>query len=149
MNSIDDVQEVSLPERHYVGMAITSVFANHDPKRVEQHLKAFIARRFEIKQLVDAGSYVCHSFVCDQLFTYLSCMEVRALPAVPEGMIGFTIPPQRYVKVRVEQGDPYELLHAYIKAQGLSSNKRGMAMEVYQIHKPLWPSEVDVYIPLL
>lgn len=149
MSTLDDVKEVTLPERRYIGMAITSPFAAHDPKRVEQLQKQFLSRRFEIKGLLDAETYVCPSFVCEQLFTYLFCMEVNQLSAVPEGMIGFAIPEQRYATVRASGADPYDLLHAYLKAKGQQNNKRGMALEVYRVHKPVWPDEVDVYIPLL
>ncbi|WP_308634543.1 GyrI-like domain-containing protein [Paenibacillus silvisoli] len=137
MSSKDKVQEVTLPERHYVGMALTSPFAGHDPKRVEQLKKLFIARRFEIQGLADAESYVSPSFVSDQLFTYLFCMEVQALPAqTPEGMIGFTVPAQRYVTVQVDEGDPYDVLHAYIRDQKLANHKRGLALEKYPVHDP-------------
>ena len=53
MSTVEDVKELSLPERGYIGMAITSVFASHEPKRVEQLQKLFISRRFEIKGMVD------------------------------------------------------------------------------------------------
>ncbi|RAP78069.1 hypothetical protein DL346_06400 [Paenibacillus montanisoli] len=63
-------------------------------------------------------------------------------------MIGFTVPLQRYVTVRVADGDPFEVLHAYIEANGLANNKRGLALEVYPVHNPKWPSEANVFIPL-
>ncbi|QHW34341.1 GyrI-like domain-containing protein [Paenibacillus rhizovicinus] len=148
MSTLDDVKEITLPERSYIGMALTSPLAAHEPKRVEQLKKLFIGRRFEIKGLLDSESYVCPSFVCEQLFTYLFCMQVNQLSVVPYGMIGFIIPEQRYVTVRAQGTDPYELLHAYLKAKGLQNNKRGMALEVYRLPKSLWPDEVDVYIPI-
>ncbi|RAP78068.1 hypothetical protein DL346_06395 [Paenibacillus montanisoli] len=73
------VKEVTLPERHYVGMALTSPFAGHDPQCVEQLKKQFIARRFEIKGLVDAElMYVRHSYPINCLricsaWRYLRC----------------------------------------------------------------------------
>lgn len=149
MSTVEDVKELSLPERGYIGMAITSVFASHEPKRVEQLQKLFISRRFEIKGMVDPEHYVCPSFVCEQLFTYLFCMEVDRLDVVPDGMIGFRIPAQRYATVRAAGTDPYDLLHGYLRAKGLQNDKRGLALEKYNVHKPVWPDEVDVYIPLL
>ncbi|WP_219837779.1 GyrI-like domain-containing protein [Paenibacillus sp. R14(2021)] len=148
MSALEDVKEVTLPERKFIGMALTSAFEAHEPKRVEQLQKLFISRRFEIKGMLNAESYVCPSFVCEQLFTYLFCMEVNQLSVIPDGMIGFTIPEQRYITVRTLDEDPYDVLHAYLNARGLQNNKRGMSLEVYQVHKPQWPNEVDVYVPL-
>ncbi|QHT61894.1 hypothetical protein GXP70_19170 [Paenibacillus lycopersici] len=50
---------------------------------------------------------------------------------------------------RAKGEDPYDVLRAYLRAKGLQNNKRGMSLEVYRVHKPVWPDEVDVYIPLL
>ena len=51
--------------------------------------------------------------------------------------------------VRAAGTDPYDLLHGYLRAKGLQNYKRGLALEKYNVHKPVWPDEVDVYIPLL
>ena len=119
------------------------------PKRlVEQLQKLFISRRFEIKGMVDPETYVCPSFVCEQLFTYLFCMEVDRLDVVPDGMIGFRIPAQRYATVRAEERIPTICCTATCGREGLQNDKRGLALEKYNVHKPVWPDEVDVYIPL-
>ncbi|MBO7744949.1 GyrI-like domain-containing protein [Paenibacillus sp. MWE-103] len=145
----EDVRIVMLPHRSYVGMALTSAFASHDPKRAELLQKQFISRRFEIKGMTDSETYVCPSFVCEQLFTYLFCKEVSRIADVPEGMIGFEIPEGRYAKVRAKHGDPYDALHAFLRANGLRNDPRGMSLEAYRVHRPKWPDEVDVYVPLL
>ena len=149
MSKLDAVKEVRLQERHYIGMAITMAFAAYDPKRMEGLQKLFISRRFEIKGMLDAGRYVCLTFVCEQLFTYLFCMEVTGLDAVPNDMIGFSIPEQRYATIRAKASDPYDLIHAYIKANGLQLNKHGMSLEVYVMHPQQQPDECDVFVPLL
>lgn len=136
MGTLLEAREATLPERRYVGIALTSAFASHDSKRVDQLRKQFIVRRFEIKGMLHPERYVCIGFTSDQLFTYLFCAEVDALAAVPEGMLGFVIPEQRYAVGRTEDGDPYELLHAYMKEHGLRNNPRGMALEVYNVLQP-------------
>ncbi|MNY78031.1 hypothetical protein D3C86_2181190 [compost metagenome] len=54
---------------------------------------------------------------------------------------------EQYVHVK-SKGDPYEVLHSYVREKDLHSNDRALANEVYQFANPAWPDEVDVYIPL-
>lgn len=54
---------------------------------------------------------------------------------------------EQYVHIK-SKGDPYEVLHRYVRENDLQSNDRALAIEVYQFANPTWPDEVDVYIPL-
>ncbi|WP_405176275.1 effector binding domain-containing protein [Paenibacillus sp. FSL H8-0261] len=141
------VQVLELPEMKLIGLSITSSFVGHEPERVEAMKREFNSRKDEISNIIHPERYLSPHFTSENLFTYMICMEVEELTNVPEGMLGFTIPAHRYVQVK-SKGDPYEILHTYVREKDLPSNDRALAIEVYQFANPTWPDEVDVYIPL-
>ncbi|WHY21543.1 effector binding domain-containing protein [Paenibacillus sp. G2S3] len=141
------VQVLELPEMKLIGLSITSSFVGHEPERVEAMKREFNSRKDEISNIIHPERYLSPHFTSENLFTYMICMEVEELTNVPEGMLGFTIPAHRYVQVK-SKGDPYEVLHTYVRENGLQSNDRALAIEIYQFSNPTWPDEVDVYIPL-
>jgi len=147
MNINSEVEVVQLQEKKFVGVAVTSAFANHDPGRVEEAKHVFLNRKDEITEIINPLEYVCLSFTSETLFTYLICMEVTDLKEVPAGMLGFSIPAHKYGKTRSED-DPYAAIHHYLQENGISNNKRAMAIEVYKFEDPQWPNNVDVYIPI-
>jgi len=142
-----EVEIVHLQEKMFVGIPVTSSFANHDPRRIDAAKHTLIKRLEEIRDMVNPREYVCLSFVSETLFTYLICMEVNHLAEVPDGMIGFAVPEHTYGRTRSEH-DPYDEIHAYLKQNGMNNNKRAMALEVYTFENPQWPDQVDVYIPI-
>jgi predicted transcriptional regulator YdeE len=75
------------------------------------------------------------------------CMEVEDLSEIPDGMIGFTIPPHRYGRTR-SKGDPYQVIHDHLKANNIESDIKALALEFYTYESPVWPDSVEVYIPL-
>lgn len=141
------VEFVKVEAKHYIGLSITSSFQGHDPKRVETLKQQFMVRRHEIMHAVNPRQYVCPHFNSETLFTYLYCLEVSKLDDIPEGMLGFTIPAHTYAKVRTEL-DPYEVLHSYLKEQGLQNDTKALALEIYNMESPRWPDQVDVYVPI-
>jgi predicted transcriptional regulator YdeE len=147
MTVYDQVELIDLPEIKLVALAMTSPFANHQPSRVEALKEQFHERKNEIRNQVQPERYLCPSFVSEVLFTYLVCLEVEDLTKVPDGMIGFAIPPHRYAKVK-SKGDPYQVIHDHLKKISLESDIRALAFEVYQFANPLWPDEAEVFIPL-
>ncbi|MBB6673705.1 GyrI-like domain-containing protein [Cohnella nanjingensis] len=144
----NQVQMLVLPEINLVGLCVTSPFKGHLPERVEDMKQEFHRRKDEIRNVIHPERYVSPSFTSEVLFTYLICMEVASLSDVPEGMLGFTIPPHRYAKVK-SKGDPYQDIHDYLKANNKQSNKRALALEIYHFENPAWPDEAEVCIPLL
>ncbi|RED66145.1 GyrI-like domain-containing protein [Cohnella lupini] len=147
MTISSEVEIIQMPELKFVGIPVTSVFANHEPERIERAKQAFMERTEEIKRIAKASEYVCLSFVSETLFTYLICIEVTELKEVPNDMIGFIVPAHKYGKARSD-GDTYSVIHQYLKEQGLKNNKRALAMEIYKFEDPQWPNKVDVYIPI-
>jgi predicted transcriptional regulator YdeE len=74
-------------------------------------------------------------------------MEVESLADVPEGMIGFTIPPHLYATGK-SKGDPYQVIHSFINTTEYQSNRRALGLEIYYFANPVWPDETEVFIPL-
>jgi predicted transcriptional regulator YdeE len=142
------VQMLDLPEINLVGLCITSPFKGHLPERVEDMKQEFRRRKDEIRNVIHPERYISPSFSSEVLFTYLICMEVANLSDVPEGMLGFTIPPHRYAKLK-SKGDPYQDIHDYLKANNKQSNKRALSLEIYHFENPAWPDEAEVFIPIL
>jgi len=145
--SQNSIQTVHLEEKKFVGFPVTSSFSFHEPKRIEEAKRQFLERKHEIRHVVNPDEYVCPHFASEVLFTYFFCMEVNELEDIPEGMIGFTIPERNYVTTRSD-ADPYEVLHTYIKDNGIDNNSKALALEVYQFADPEWPGKVDVFVPI-
>jgi predicted transcriptional regulator YdeE len=149
MNQAETVELLEMPEIKLVGLTVTLPFTVHQPGSVEAMKKEFMERRHEIRKAIHLGRYLSPHFTSEILFTYMICMEVEDfdIADIPEGMIGFTIPPHRYAKV-ISKGDPYQVIHDHLKANGLESNQRALALEVYHFANPVWPDETEVYVPI-
>ncbi|MCD9023624.1 GyrI-like domain-containing protein [Cohnella silvisoli] len=143
----NQVKLVSLQEKKFVGLPVTSPFEAHQPERIDEAKQIFIERRHEIKAVVNPNEYVCPHYTSEVLFTYFFCMEVSEITDVPNGMIGFTLPAHTYALTRSDQ-DPYEVIHSFLRDIGKESNQRALAMEIYSFDNPQWPSQVDVYLPI-
>lgn len=148
MVSDNQVQMLDLPEINLVGLCITSPFKGHRPERVEDMKQEFLRRKDEIRNVIHPERYVSPSFSSEVLFTYLICMEVEDLTDVPQGMIGFTIPPHRYAKIK-SKSDPYQNIHDYLKENNKQNNKKALALEIYHFENPAWPDETEVFIPII
>ncbi|MDQ0885889.1 putative transcriptional regulator YdeE [Paenibacillus sp. V4I9] len=148
MSDNNQVYEFELPEINLVGMCITSPFKGHLSERVEDMKKEFFRRKDEIRNIIHPERYVSPSFSSEILFTYFVCMEVADITDIPEGMLGFTIPPHRYAKVK-STSDPYRDIHDYLKANNKQNNNRALAFEMYHFENPVWPDEAEVYIPIM
>ncbi|XEC94178.1 GyrI-like domain-containing protein [Paenibacillus tarimensis] len=146
-NQAANVEIIEMPEIKLIGLSVTSPFKGHDPKRVEAMKRQFMERKGDIQNAIHPERYISPSFSCEVLFTYMICMEVEDLSEVPEGMIGFTIPPHRYAKVK-SKGDPYQVIHDYLNSNGLQNDGRALALEIYRFARPVWPDEAEVLIPI-
>ncbi|QYR21283.1 GyrI-like domain-containing protein [Paenibacillus sp. sptzw28] len=147
MDAENRIELLEIPEIRLVGLSVTSSFKGHLPERVEAMKQEFYKRKGEIPNVIHPERYISPSFSSEVLFTYLICMEVEDLSEVPEGMIGFTIPPHRYAKTK-STGDPYQVIHDYLNTNGLQNDNRALALEIYYFDKPVWPDEAEVLIPL-
>ncbi|MCZ8522305.1 MULTISPECIES: GyrI-like domain-containing protein [Paenibacillus] len=147
--STPGVHLIALEMKRFIGLPITVPFepGRDGPRSVHRVREEFLRRRHEIPNPLSPGRYVCPHFSSEALFTYFYCMEVGSLDTVPGGMVGFTIPPHRYAAVRSE-GDPYLEIENSLLAQGLHKDTRALALEFYSFDRPVWPGEVDVYVPL-
>ncbi|WP_373230760.1 GyrI-like domain-containing protein [Cohnella sp.] len=143
----NQVELISLQEKRFVGIPVTSPFQDHQPERIDETRQIFLGRRHEIKAIVNPQEYVCPHFTSEVLFTYFFCMEVSEISDVPSGMIGFTLPAHLYAQTRSDL-DPYEVIHSFLRDISMESNSRALAFEVYGFDNPQWPSQVDVYVPV-
>ena len=76
-------------------------------------------------------------------------MEVTRIEDVPKGMIGFSVPGQRYAKARSIDQDPYALIKSYLKEKGLENNPRSLALEVFRFGEEQHFNNADIYVPIL
>jgi predicted transcriptional regulator YdeE len=147
LSQVETVELLEMPEIKLVGLAITSPFASHQPARVEAMKKEFMERKHEIQNVIHRQRYLSPHFTCEVLFTYMICIEVEDVSEIPEGMIGFTVPPHRYAKVK-SKGEPYQVIHDYLKANSMESDQRALALELYHFDNLVWPDETEVYVPI-
>jgi predicted transcriptional regulator YdeE len=145
--SNDHVQIISLEEKKFVGIAVTSSFQK--VTGVGEASQFFMSRKNGIQSMVSVDEYVCLHFSNDVVFTYIYCMEVSELEAVPVGMIGFTVPSSRYAKVRTEDEDPYGMINTYLTENGLESNPKLFAFEVFRFGEEETIFNADILVPVM
>jgi predicted transcriptional regulator YdeE len=143
------IEIVSLLEKCYVGIPATSAFKSSDREAIKEAGEAFASRKSEIKGIVNENECVCPHFANDILFTYVFCMEVENLEEIPQGMIGFRVPSQRYVKVRSATENPYKLVNSYLATNGLENNTRSLALEVFKFGEEQHFNNADIYVPIV
>jgi predicted transcriptional regulator YdeE len=143
------IEIVSLEEKCYVGIPATCAFKSSDREAIKVANEAFALRKGEIRGVVNEKEYVCPHFANDILFTYIYCMEVENLEDIPQGMVGFRVPSQRYVKVRSAAEDPYKLAKSYLAANELKNNGRSLALEVFRFGEKQHFNNADIYVPIV
>ncbi|MEK8132145.1 effector binding domain-containing protein [Paenibacillus filicis] len=145
----NQIEIVTLEEKHFVGVPVTNVFQRVEPESIKEANQVFLARKSEIKEIMNPHVYVCPHFANDVLFTYIYCMEVTGIEGVPKGMIGFSVPSQRYAKVRSIDQDPYALIKSFLKEKGLDNNPRSLALEVFRFGEEQHFNNADIFVPIL
>lgn len=140
---------VLLEEKQFVGLPVSNSFHYIDDARMRAANEEFMRRRHEIKHAINMEQYVCPHFSNDILFTYVYSMEVSEISDIPEGMLGFTVPKQTYVKITSTDENPYEISHRYFREHGLANNTRSLALEVFQFSKRQHFNDAEIYIPIL
>ncbi|MGO4374725.1 GyrI-like domain-containing protein [Paenibacillus sp. MCAF20] len=149
MMKTNQIEIVTLETKYFIGVPVTNVFQRFDSERMIETNQLFLARRNEIIGTINEQEYVCPHFANDILFTYVYCMEVTEIKNIPNGMIGFQVPSQRYVKVRSADQDPYALSKEYLKEKGLENNTRSLALEVFRFGEEQHFNNADIYIPIV
>ncbi|GIO97140.1 hypothetical protein J14TS5_22260 [Paenibacillus lautus] len=145
----NQIEIVTLKAKYFIGVPVTNVFGRFDSERMEEANKLFLERRSEIKGIINDQEYVCPHFANDILFTYIYCMEVEEIAETPNGMIGFQVPSQRYIKVRSSDQDPYAISQEFLKENGLENNVRSLALEVFKFGEEQHFNSADIYIPIV
>ena len=145
----NQIEIVTLEEKHFVGVPVTNVFQRFVPESIQEANQAFLARKREIKGILNQHEYVCPHFANDVLFTYIYCMEVTRIEDVPKGMIGFSVPSQRYAKVRSIDQDPYAIIKTFLKENSVENNPRSLALEVFRFGEEQHFNNADIFVPIL
>lgn len=137
---------VRLGERKYIGIAVTSPLKN--VRGIGEAHRLFMERKDEIHNKVDDSNYVCVHFANEVLFTYVYCMEVTELRSIPEGMIGFEVPSNQYVKVQSNGEEPYGLIETYLRDKGMQSHSHSVAFEVFQFGQEESKYQAEILVPV-
>jgi predicted transcriptional regulator YdeE len=145
----NQVEIIALKEKHFVGVPVTVAFQKHDPERIKEAEQIFLTLKNQLKGIINEYEYVCPHFANDVLFTYIYCMEVSEIRDIPDGMIGFSVPSQQYAKVRSTDQEPYGLIKSYLNANGLESNTRSLALEVFRFSEEQHYNNADIFVPII
>ncbi len=140
------IEVVLLGERKYIGIAVTSPLKN--VKGIGEAQQFFMERKDEIQRKVDECTYVCVHFANEVLFTYIYCMEVTELQPIPEGMIGFEVPSNQYVKVHSNGEEPYGLIDTFLRDKGMESHSNSVSFEVFQFGKEESKYNAEILVPI-
>ena len=140
------IEVVQLGERKYIGTAVTSPLKN--VKGIGEARQLFMERQGEIQGKADESTYVCVHFANEVLFTYIYCMEVTELQLIPEGMIGFEVPSNQYVKVQSNGEEPYGLIDKFLRNKGMQSNLNSVSFEVFQFGKEESKYNAEILVPV-
>ncbi|NKI23640.1 AraC family transcriptional regulator [Paenibacillus dendritiformis] len=122
--------------------------------------RAFAERVHEIEYRIHPFQYVAASHDRPTDFTYYIGMEVSDWGRLPDGMIGLTIPTQRYARFTftgpmAQVSDFYVRCFDWIRQEGYEKNKAVLGLESYdQRYHPAVDdpdrvtNEFEIYIPL-
>jgi predicted transcriptional regulator YdeE len=142
----EQVEIVRLEERCYVGVPVTSSFQN--VVGIGEARQIFMEKKNEIQNIVNKDLYACLHFANDVLFTYVYCMEVSAIDMVPQGMIGFTVPGNRYAKVRTKDKEPYGFINTYMSDNQMEKDISSLAMEIFKFGENEHYNNADILVPI-
>lgn len=143
------IERITLEAKCFIGIPVTNVFNRFDSERMQESNELFHIRRNEIKGILNPQEYVCPHFANDILFTYIYCMEVKEISDIPQGMIGFEVPGQNYIKIRTLDHDPYAIGQEFLKENGLKNNVKSLALEVFKFGEKQHFNHADIYIPII
>jgi predicted transcriptional regulator YdeE len=85
------------------------------------------------------------------LTTYFACVEVEKTNILPEDMVRFNIPPQKYAKVTCTNtsiGEGYQKLNEYLNDQKLVKEHNACTVEKFYVRDNGEPEVVELYIPI-
>lgn len=141
------IEVVELPEKKFIGIPVTATFQNQT-NDIGKIRDVFMVKRDEIINQVNPTEYVCPHFSNGILFSYLYCLEVSEIGDIPSGMIGFSIPSSRYVKVRSPEIDPYGIANQFIQDNGLEHDKNTLALEIFKFGVEENFNQADIFLPI-
>jgi len=153
---------VRLPEKHVIGIRFSGTFPMLE-QEMPKEWERFLARQEEIPLVVEPHirydiSDENHTY---KIFTEYVAVEVERFEQIPEGMVGFTIPPRTYAQFThigpmAQVKDTYTRLFQWLDEQGLAVDWSALRMERYDeryipsVHDASRPDNAyDIFIPLV
>jgi len=153
---VEEGRLVQLGELKMVGFPVIVSFNDGDFAKIGQTKALFLKRKDEIKHAVHTEYYWAPWYSCDVMFTYFYCLQVSELSDIPEGMMGFTIPAEEYVRVAYDgpkpmDPDPYGMLAEHRRRNGLSEKENALIIEKYPFDKDCFEDRltVEVFGPVI
>lgn len=146
--------EIEVVNREYklVGMSITGNFPDSFPEVAVTIQRAFWDRRKEIKNAKNPDILFSPGMCNGILATYLACVEVTEIGEIPEGMIGFVLPSNEYVKVACTNrtiGEGYNHLFEWMKQNQYEHQfYNACQIEIFYIDEEADEEPVDILIPI-
>jgi len=130
------IDRLELPEILFIGLPVNVSFKHGDFNKIGQLKEIFMQRRSEIPNIADLEHFYAPWYNCEVMFTYFFCMQVSSLEHIPDGMMGFAVPANSYLRAQYDgeypfNPDPYEELQRYREVHGLKHHKSAMVIEKY------------------
>jgi predicted transcriptional regulator YdeE/catechol 2,3-dioxygenase-like lactoylglutathione lyase family enzyme len=142
----EQVEIVRVEEKCYVGVPVTSSFQN--VVGIGEARQIFMEKKNEIQSIVNKDQYACLHFANNVLFTYVYCMEVSTIDKVPQGMIGFAVPGNRYAKARTKYKEPYGFINTYLSDNQMEKDSSSLAIEIFKFGEKEHYNNADILVPI-
>lgn len=145
--------EITNREYTLIGQSITSNFPKSFPDAAVKIHQEFVQRRDEVLDAKDP-EVLLSPYMCNGIFaTYFACLEVSEVSEVPEGMIAFTLPLQKYAKINCTNksiGEAYGKIFEWMKKNGYNQNflNKSCPIEIYYFEDNVEEEDVEILIPI-
>ncbi|HEY4552138.1 MAG TPA: GyrI-like domain-containing protein [Bacillaceae bacterium] len=146
--------EIVQKEFKLVGQSITANFPDSFPDAAMKIQMEFEKRRSEVPNArnkeVLFSPYMCNDIIA----TYFACLEVEEIDAIPEGMIGFTLPVTKYAKIQCSNktiGEGYNHVFSWMQENGYKQKwlDRSCPIEIFYLEDNAEEEVVEILIPIM
>jgi predicted transcriptional regulator YdeE len=145
--------EVIEKEFILIGESTTANFPHSFPEAAFRVHQGFEGKRGQIKNAIDKNVLISPYMSNDIMTTYFACLEVTDLKAIPEGMLGFSIPLTKYAKVTctnrtIDEG--YATVFEWLKEKNYKQKwlDSSFPIEIFYLEEHGKEEIVEILIPL-
>lgn len=144
--------EIVEKELNFVGINITALFPSGFPDAAIKVQQEFMERMNEISNAINKN-VLLSPFICNEIIaTYFAGLEVSDLNSIPEGMMGFTVPPAKYAKVTCTNktiGEGYDKVLHWMGENGyIQKMYYAFQIEMYYLDELAEEEQVEILIPI-